>query len=73
VDAGHRELQRREKPVGVGDAPARDQRDGSAEAFSEVRERLHQSRRHAHRVGRRRHVEQRAVDVDEQGPIVRVR
>jgi len=67
VNARGDKVQRRKKPIGVGYAPAGDQGDRAVEHLCEARQRLHQPGRHDRRLGRRRHVEQRTVDVDEEG------
>ena len=72
VAADRRQTKRRENQIEIGDRPAADERDGAVGPLSDKRERSQQRFGHMDGVRRRRDVEDRAVDIEQNGEIAKI-
>ena len=66
------ELQRRKKIIDLGNRAAADQRERAAQTVANARQRLGQIGRHHDLSWRRRDVEQRAVDIEQNGQTIKI-
>jgi len=71
--AAHRgQPQRREDQIEIGDRPPADQRTGAFGPFDQARQRVEERFRHMNGMRRRRDIQERAVDVEQESKVVKV-